>query len=702
MPTKLPAGPASRRGGGRSSARRRRPITAEDVARFRSVSTPRISPDGESLVYSVKCVGDANDDRSQIWVADADGGAPRAVTNGERDGRPEWSPDGSTVAFVRAADRERPQLALLPVDGGEARTLTDFPEGVIAAYRWAPDGKSLAVSFREQAPEWTKDAREDRERRGLSDPPRVIDDPWYRLDGDGYFEAQRFRLYIVDARSGDHRLVYDQDRYAELSFDFSPDSKQLALCTVRHKQGFARWWTAEIVRLDVASGRVTPLANVPAGLKAGVAWSPDGRFIAWAGTDDEDGTRQGHNHELWTCDAVEGGARSLTSREDFCLLAPTISDTGEVEFAAGFRWAPDSRRIWMQLGWHGETHLASVAARGGRIQLHTKGRKQFRLGDFCDDGSRLALTVESVTRPAEVAVAEVPRIPARASNGEAPILEPRRLSDVNGELLKELELAKPTSAWVRSADGTRVQMWTMLPPGASARRKRPAVLEIHGGPHAQYGWAFFHEFQLLAANGYIVFYSNPRGSKGYGQDHCDGNSDAWGGPDWEDLQAVTTHMEEQSFVDADRMGIMGGSFGGYMTLWAIGHTRKFRAAIADRCVSNMVSIWGASDIYLWPDTYFSGNGWDDTEHAWNLSPLKYLGRAKTPTLLIHSEGDLRCNIAESEQVHAALSLLGVPCRFVRYPRNTSHGMSRGGPPDMRVHRLGQILGWWDRWLRRRR
>lgn len=270
---------------------------------------------------------------------------------------------------------------------------------------------------------------------------------------------------------------------------------------------------------------------------------------------------------------------------------------------------------------------------------------------------------------------------------------------MNGPLLRELQLAPIQSHWIRASDGTRVQTWSMFPFGASTRRKLPAVLEIHGGPHAQYGIGFFHEFQLLAASGYAVFFSNPRGSKGYGEKHCAAIRGSWGGADWMDIQAVLQHMQEHPRVDPKRMGVMGGSYGGYMTNWVIGHTRAFRAAITDRCVSNLVSMAGNSDYLTIPDLYWPGNAWDQPEAQWNASPLKYLGKCRTPTLIIHSEGDLRCNIEQAEQVHAVLTLQGVPVRFVRYPRETSHGMSRSGPPDLRLHRLGEILAWWEKWLK---
>ena len=225
------------------------------------------------------------------------------------------------------------------------------------------------------------------------------------------------------------------------------------------------------------------------------------------------------------------------------------------------------------------------------------------------------------------------------------------------------------------------------------------MLQIHGGPHCQYGWMFFHEFQCLASAGYTVMYSNPRGSKGYGRDHCDAIRNDWGGADWIDMQSVIATMQKDKNINAKNMGVMGGSYGGYMTNWIVGHTNDFQGAITDRCVSNLVSMGGNSDFLDKEDGYFGGNFWSRPEERWSQSPIRHFGNVETPMLIIHSEGDLRCNIEQSDQVFAALKLRNIEARFVRYPKSTSHGFSRGGAPDMRKHRLNEILSWWKRQLR---
>jgi dipeptidyl aminopeptidase/acylaminoacyl peptidase len=700
--------------------RHRRPIVAGDLLCMTGVSDPQLTPDGHELLMVRKVIGERNRTESSIWLVPTDGSAaPRPFTTGIRDSQPRISADGMRVAFVRGFEDKASQIALIERRGGEARTLTRFPEGTIRLLSWSPDGTSLVVLFRPCEPEYTRAAVKAREANGGSLPPRVIEHRWCRLDGDGWFGATRFAVHLVDVRSGRDRAVYSDDQMGTMDVAWSPDGTRLAITSNRAPDAIFKPWRSELLIHDLDAETTTPVPNLPIGPKTAVCWSPDGERLAWAGRTGRDGVYSTENLELWSCGAPrrEGSkkrgrqagvgrsdARSLTHGHDICLAVGTLSDCADAGLDLAIRWGADSQSLLARVGREGSGHLVAIDLDGGAPRFLTEAGCDYALGTLSADGTMLAATR---TDPLHLPEAGVLRIGRKQATWTA-------LTAFNRPLLDELELSAPREHVVTAEDGSRVHVWVMEPPacvlaarspkkaGKSGKGRKPqalpAVLEIHGGPHAQYGNVFFHEFQLLAAQGYIVVYSNPRGSKGYGRDHCAAIRGSWGDRDWVDIQAVTDFMRKDPRIDASRIGIMGGSYGGYMTNWAIAHSRAYRAAITDRCVSNLVSMGGNSDFVQVPDEYWPGANFDRPERLWERSPIAHFKGVTTPTLIIHSEGDFRCNIEQSEQIHSALALQGVPCRFVRYPATTSHGMSRSGPADLRVHRLDEIVAWWKRWL----
>ena len=691
----------------KASRGRRRPITAEDLLCLVGVGDARMSPDGRSVAVVRKVVGAKNAYETSVWVADADARrAPRALTKGPKDAMPRWSPDGSRLAFVRMDRKLPPRIMVVRAGGGAARELVRMPHGTVRDFAWSPCGRRMAFSFRATPEDRTAEAAKRRAAKGLSTPPWEIDDVWYRLDGDGVFGGERFALWVLDVERATVEMVFDRDTLGAFSWDWAPDGSAIAVAANPHPRASWEPGASELFVVALADGgrrggrgragagaragvgghRISRIAGLPAGPKAQPRWSPDGLRIAWAGRKGRDGLYDTKNVGLWVHDFAAGTTTCLTDGTDLCLMAATLSDSGEPAFEPQHRWFPDGTALFFRAGWHGSGRVASVPAHGGPVAFHTEPGAEHVLGSFSADGWRLACVRSTPTEPGEAFVLEV----------ERSVFAARKVTGFNDALVGELRLVEPVERWVTARDGHRVQCWSMRPHGAKGRV--PAVLEIHGGPHAQYGLTFFHEFQLLCAQGHEVWFSNPRGSKGYGERHTAAIRGAWGTKDWMDIQAVAAAMRRDRGIDRARIGVMGGSYGGYMTNWAVAHDRGFRAAITDRCVSNLVSMAGNSDHPEVPGRYWKGAPFTDPRALWKSSPIAHFGRVRTPMLVIHSEGDLRCNVEQAEQVHTALCTLGVPTRFVRYPRETSHGMSRAGPPDLRIHRLREITAWWAKWL----
>ena len=664
-------------------------ITPEELDNLASLGDPQISPDGTQVLYTNKCVQKCVS-HCTIWLAaNKDKATPRELTTNGKDGLARWSPDGQRVAFARGSE-EGSQIYTIDMMGGEPVQLTDFPEGTIASIEWSPSGNALAVSFRKTDDNFTHAAAEARKTTEASDPPMITEKPWYRLDGDGYFGHARFHLHLVDATTGKHRPIWKKDNMGFFSFAWSPKGDKIAITTNTSKNAFVDSRPTKVVILDTAKGTHTTLPNCPKGPKDSIAWSPNGKWLTWAGRKGDESTYSTENLELYVASATRGNAKSITSKIDRCLMAVTLSDTGQVDFKSQLRWYGDSKTILVKLGWKGEEHIFAIPRSGGKLKQLTSGHFINAMGNLSHDGKTCAMMIGSATTPPEIFVGKV----------TATKISTRQISFANTTWCEEHAIASPKEKWIKSKDKTPIHCWILRPPKeAPNKRGKPAILQIHGGPHAQYGWMFFHEFQCLASTGYTVIYSNPRGSKGYGRDHCGAIRNDWGGADWVDMQAVIAMMQRDKKINAKNMGVMGGSYGGYMTNWIVGHTNEFRGAITDRCVSNLVSMGGNSDFLDKEDGYFGGNFWSEPEDRWRQSPMRHFGNVETPMLIIHSEGDLRCNIEQADQVFAALKLRGIEARFVRYPKSTSHGFSRGGAPDMRKHRLNEILSWWKRQLK---
>ena len=663
-------------------------VTAEDLTRFVGVGDPQLSPDGSRILFTATRTGEKNDRIGRVTEVEIATGKLRTLTGGEKTaGTGRYLPDGSGILFTSAREGSTSQLYFLPADGGEARRITDFTEGSLGEIRISPDSKRVAYAYRETHADRTTEAKKEREENGGSDPAWEIDDLWYRLDGDGYFGPQRYKLYALEIPEegfATGKLLSEAAPHGEYSFDWSPDSQRLVVSHSARKDPFIETPNDQIWIYNL-DGTSEQIPGLPAGEKSAVRWSPKGDLIAYAGDVDEDDPWGTRNTRLYVVPPAGGEPKNLSEGTDYDLSVATLSDTKEAAFGAVYEWAPDGLSLYGQIGWFGSTQIGRYSLEGGVELLGEAGRF---VGLGSQNGEKAAVVIGDPTTLPEIGVADL-------TSGEV-----KTLTKLNAD--HGLDFAKPEPFVTTAEDGQEVHGWLLLPVGYKEGTKLPCAIEVHGGPHTQYGEVFFHEFQVLAAEGYAVVYSNPRGSKGYGEAFCAAIHGDWGNKDWLDVQAVTKWAKAHPAIDPERVGILGGSYGGFMTNWAIGHSREYKAAITDRCVSNLVSMAGNSDFPFNKDGYFKGIAYGDLEQIrelWRQSPISAFNGVTTPTLVIHSEGDLRCNVEQGEQVFTALKMQGVPSRFVRYPRTTSHGMSRSGPNDLRIHRLKEIVGWFEKYLK---
>lgn len=669
-----------------------RKIADDDFLRLHLVSDPQFSPDGTRIACVKKHIDAAkNQYRSEIWITPTHGGEPRRFTGGDwSDSSPRWSPDGKTLAFL--SDRKKPlsQIFLIPADGGEPAPLTKLEtEGGITALRWSPDGTRIAFLFRETPEAYRKKAVEERKEKELPSPPRLHTRLFYRLDGFGYFDGSYAQVWVADAKTGEARQL-TQGLFACDALAWSPDSQTIAFLSDRRDDRDVSPIQEDIWRVPANGGDLTRIPSPP-GSKSALTWSPDGNRFAYVGmTDPEDVWGVG-NERVFTLPVAGGDtAQDLTGQTDIAVGYHTLADAHEIGAGDMVQWTADSAALFFPMSAEGDTRLYFVPANDSHpIPISPSGHE---LGGFAIAPNGTAIvTLGSPTMPHELFLLtelDTPHGPVKC--------EPR--SQFNREFLAETQLVVPEPIALNNGEGGKVHGWLLRPADFDSTKKYPLVLYVHGGPHTQYGNTFFHELQLLAAEGFVVLYTNPRGSKGYGEAHTGAIKGDWGGADYRDILKAADYGASLPFVDPARTAIMGGSYGGFMTAWAVGHTDRFACAIADRLVGNLHSMSGTDDFPWMPDTYFKGNGWSDPSELWRHSPLAYAGNIKTPLLLIHSDGDLRCPIGQAEELFAALRFQRKTVEFVRYPAESSHGLSRMGPPPLRLDRLRRNLAWLKKYL----
>ncbi|WP_026961898.1 S9 family peptidase [Alicyclobacillus herbarius] len=697
----------------------KRTLTAEDLYRFAWLSNPALSPDGQWVIFERMTAKEKEDDyETQLVLARIDGEEVRDLTSaGTNNYEAVWSPDGSQVAFVsnRAYGT---QVWLLPRDGGEARRLTRLRYAP-SRLAWAPDGHSLyalvPVSRYPDVGEVElldpglsdKEVKEalDKENQEWAENPKRYGRLYYKADGVGLSRERIRQLVQIDVDTGDCRQLTREPEGVS-SFAVAPDGTELVFTTNRRENPDIHWWYEDVYRLSASGGEAELLTeNVVA---HELAYAPDGRSLAILGHGEElyEYWSAAHTH-LFVLSRQDGTLTKLTQAFPDELGDATGSDMhGQVKTQAPV-WSKDGRYVYVLSARQGRCEVVRFATDGstplGEVVI---GGDRDVYGFTSDGEAQFVITYATPTHPGRVAAVRIgegvrprtPRTVMDALDGKVPFFPTQETRlDRSNEWLEEVSLVDPEPFSYSSVDGWQVQGWVMKPVNCEPGRKYPVLLEIHGGPQTHYGYAMFQEMQWFAAQGYAVVYTNPRGGTSYGQEFVNAVRHHYGEADAADvLNGLDAALGQFDFLDGQRVAVTGGSYGGFMTNWLVGHTDRFFAAVTQRSISNWISFYGCSDIG--PLFVESQLGVSDViaerDRLWQMSPLAYADRITTPLLIIHSENDLRCPMEQAEQLYTTLKRRGAEVELLRIP-NASHGLSRGGKPKLRLARLYAIFNFID-------
>ena len=643
---------------------KRRPMQKEDLFNFNFLNGGALSPDGAKALYAVNKI-DADEDKefSTLYLQDLAAGETRQMTNGKAvDASACWSPDGKSIAFL--SDRDGlAQLYLLPVDGGEARQLTNFRRGIGDSLAWSPDGSKIAYS-----------AKADREAADLSTEPYRVNRMVYRFDAIGYLDDEVQDVYLLQLASGEIRQL-TKDRSNNSNLRWSPDGERILYDANMRADG-ARPLTPDLMSVDLSGNISTVLAGWARIAKA--SYTPDGERIAFIGRPD-DGKPIGTKSDLYVLHLASGaidcrsagldvgiGGRLTLDMPVSGLSLPNvlISDDGAYAFTTVQRGGTD--HIY-RIALNGEERCEAVTS--GECAVFPLDRR----------GDRLLYARTSLNAPPDLVLADL-------GDGEA-----HQLTELNADHLSKIELPETERLQWQSVDGVLVEGWFMKPPIGEA--PYPTILYIHGGPHAAFGYGFHFDFQMLAGAGYGLLFLNHRASTGYGDGFSTAIKGDWGNLDYQDLMTGVDHAIALGLADGDRLGVCGLSGGGNLSCWIIGQTQRFKAAIPQNPVTNWRSFYGASDIGVYFGVEQMGGHPHEIPEVYDkCSPITYAHRCRTPTLLVQSELDWRCPAEQSEQFYTVLKANGCTVEMLRQPGG-SHVASINGAINLRRAHNDAMLDW---------
>ncbi|HEX9944125.1 MAG TPA: S9 family peptidase [Thermoanaerobaculia bacterium] len=691
----------------------KRPITETDLFKFVWIADPRISPDGSQVVFVRVTVNEKKDGYdTALWIVPTDGGEPaRPFTSGPSDSSPRWSPDGSRIVFVRSEKKDEDsssQLYLISTRGGEAVALTDMPQGA-GAPAWSPDGKTLAFvsnANKKDLDKWRARKKDEEEQKGKEGEKkekdkaeeresdvRVITRAIYRFNNAGYADPTRpSHIWTVavpaDATTSPKPKQITAGEFDEGDPVWSPDGATIYFNANPVKESYYVAPDSDLFAVPARGGAVRKVVSIE-GPIGDFSVSPDGGRIAFSGFLNASPERSHNQTDLFVAEARPGArAANLTASYD--------GDVGEGLAAdqhapRGGRpqpivWSRDGRSVCVVTGERGRVNLMRFDASTGAAEPLTRGDQEVASYTASRDGSRMALVVSTPTVIGDLYALDA------ATGRLTPLVRP------NQDLFSQLDLTAPEEITYKSFDGREIHGFVQKPPDFKPGRRYPLILNIHGGPHAAFGYAFFHEMQWMAAKGYVVLYPNPRGSSTYGQEFGNVIQYNFPGDDAKDLLAGVDEMVKRGIADPKRLGVTGGSGGGILTNWIITQTDRFAAAASQRSIADWASFWYTADFTLFTPFWFKGAPWEDPQDYARRSPITYANKITTPLMLIEGETDYRTPpAAGGEQMFRALKYLKKPVVMVRFP-DESHDLSRSGQPWHRIERLRHILAWFDKYL----
>jgi len=674
----------------------RRPVAETDLLKFRWIADPQISPDGRRIAYTLVTVNEKEDRYdTSLWEVDANEGAvPRPLTSGPRDSSPRWSPDSGALAFLRAGEKEPPQIFVLSMGGGEARRLTDLPKGASPA-SWSPDGRTIAFTS-STTPEDLEDQKQksDTGKAEAGKPKksdvRIVTRALYRDNDEGLLDLDSHEhVWTISSAPGEVPAAARQittGRFDEGGPSWSADGTRLYFVSDRQEEPYYKPGDSNLYAVPAGGGGLDTVIDID-GPVFGARPSPDGRSFAFAGW-----VNPAHERSYTQPDAFVfrgGRAENLTDGYDSDIGNDIIGDQHPPrggESSSPLVWTRDGDAVVVATTEHGRSNLVRIDVATKRMEPLTEGDHEIVAYTATPGAGRFAVTIDDATHLTELYLLD------------AASRKLTRLTHENDALLETLDVSRPEKITYASFDGTKIEAWVVKPPHFDPARKYPMILNIHGGPHTAYGETFFHEFQWMAAKGYVVLAPNPRGSTSYGQDFGNSIQYAYPGDDYKDLMAGVDELVRRGYVDAKRLGVTGGSGGGLLTNWTVTQTDRFAAAVSQRSIGDWSSFWYSTDFTLFTPFWFRKYPFQDPEEYRKRSPVTYVEKVVTPLMLIEGESDLRTPTdAGGGVMFRALKALHKPTVMVLFPGET-HELSRSGKPSHRIARLQNIVNWFDEWL----